>query len=296
MLQCAAAPWTRTRTRPKAAPTASKVLWREQPGAQCSTRISIALFLVVLCKFFATSRRWGVLASNSSVTAQQFKQAVLLEKIKGFVISHHGRGLLGRPAENLALLPASTRLRFLPISCFSLSLSPGNLNTDSLPPSHPCSQSSKPPGFLILMLRDGFPLFPWLCCAHRTPGPAAEPLPAPRTAVLAQHGTQHKAVPTWDPGSSKAQDHPPPQTPSSADGASTHAAPSTSSPGWSEVAVATPPYVIHPVRLQVCGGNGAILEVSLGSFLIISMASHQCSQPGHAPQCLEQAWNHGGDG
>lgn len=73
------------------------------------------------------------------------------------------------------------------------------------------------------------------------------------------------------------------------DGASTHAAPSTSSPGWSEVAVATPTYVIHPVRLQVCGGNGAILEVSLGSFLIISMASRQCTQPGHAPRHLGRA-------
>lgn len=134
------------------------------------------------------------------------------------------------------------------------------------------------------------------CCAHRTPGPAAEPLPAPRTPVLAQDGTQRRGAATWDPGSSKAQDHPPPQTPSPADGASTHTAPSTSSPGWSEVAVATPPYVIHPVRLQVCGGNGAILEVSLGSCLIISVASHQCSQPGHAPRRSERAWNHSGDG
>lgn len=173
VLHGAPAPGTGARPRPKAAPTASKVLWREQPGAECSTRISIALFLVVLCKFSATSRRWGVLASNSSVTAQQFKQAVLLEKIKGFVISHHGRGLLGRPAENLALLPASTRLRFLPVSCFSLSLSPGNLNTDSLPPSHPCSQSSKPPGFLIPTLRDGFPLFPWQPSVLRPPHPRA---------------------------------------------------------------------------------------------------------------------------
>lgn len=60
------------------------------------------LFLVTLCKFFATSGMWGVLASNCRVTAQRLQQAVpLVRKIKGFVISHNKRGLWGRPSENL---------------------------------------------------------------------------------------------------------------------------------------------------------------------------------------------------
>lgn len=67
------------------------------------------------------------------------------------------------------------------------------------------------------------------------------------------------------------------------DGTAAHAAPATSSPGWSEVAVATITYVIHPARLQVWGGNCAIFEVSLGSFLISSVAWSQRSRPGHAP-------------
>lgn len=118
---------------------------REQSA---SIRVSITLFLVALCKFFATSRMWGVLASNSSVTAQQFKQAVLLvEKIKGFVISRNKRGLLGRPSENrahLGLLPASELLSFPPVFCFSLSLSPGNLSTESLSASHPLAPKANP--------------------------------------------------------------------------------------------------------------------------------------------------------
>lgn len=118
---------------------------REQSA---SIRVSITLFLVALCKFFATSRMWGVLASNSSVTAQQFKQAVLLvEKIKGFVISRNKRGLLGRPSENrahLGLPPASELLSFPPVFCFSLSLSPGNLSTESLSASHPLAPKANP--------------------------------------------------------------------------------------------------------------------------------------------------------
>lgn len=113
-----------------------------------SIRVSITLFLVALCKFFTTSRMWGVLASNSSVTAQQFKQAVLLvEKIKGFVISRNKRGLLGRPSENLTHLglpPASELLSFPPVFCFSLSLSPGNLSTESLSASHPLAPKANP--------------------------------------------------------------------------------------------------------------------------------------------------------
>lgn len=102
-----------------------------------SIRISITLFLVTLCKFFATSWMWGVLASNSSVTAQQFKQAVpLVKKIKGFVISHNKRSLLGRPSENLTSRPALRQLlHFPPILCFSLS--PGSLSTETLSPLYP---------------------------------------------------------------------------------------------------------------------------------------------------------------
>lgn len=38
-------------------------------------------------------------------------------------------------------------------------------------------------------------------------------------------------------------------------------------------------YVIHPARLQVWGGNCAIFEVSLGSFLI-NQRWHHASAPG----------------
>ena len=80
------------------------------------------------------------------------------------------------------------------------------------------------------------------------------------------------------------------------DGTSAHAAPATSSLGWSEVAVATPIYVIQPARLQVWGGNCAIFEVSLGSFLITSVASRQLSRPGHTPQRRDRAPCRGSDG
>lgn len=91
----------------------------QAPGRRvASICISITLFLVMLCKFFATSWMWGVLASNSSVTAQQFKQAVpLVKKIKGFVISYNKRGLLGQPSEILLYLaaPLSSQPLLLPI-------------------------------------------------------------------------------------------------------------------------------------------------------------------------------------
>lgn len=80
------------------------------------------------------------------------------------------------------------------------------------------------------------------------------------------------------------------------DGTAAHAAPATSSPGWSEVAVATITYVIHPARLQVWGGNCAIFEVSLGSFLITSVASRQRSRPGHAPGRRDGGWGRDSDG
>lgn len=113
-----------------------------------STRISITLFLVTLCKFFATSWMWGVLASNSSVTAQQFKQAVpLVKKIKGFVISHNKRGLLGRPSENLSHLGllGDSRSTFFPSSA-SLYPQETGVPKTFLPRYPPCSQSGSSAG------------------------------------------------------------------------------------------------------------------------------------------------------
>lgn len=60
--------------------------------------------------------------------------------------------------------------------------------------------------------------------------------------------------------------------------------------------MATPVYVIHPARLQVWGGNCAISEVSLGSFLITSVASRQLSRPGHASPRRDRVPCRGSDG
>lgn len=112
-----------------------------------SIRISITLFLVTLCKFFATSWMWGVLASNSSVTAQQFKQAVPpVKKIKGFVISHNKRGPLGRPSENLSHLGllSDSRSTFLPSSASPYPQEVSVLKT--FLPRTPCSQRESSAG------------------------------------------------------------------------------------------------------------------------------------------------------
>lgn len=90
---------------------------------------------------------WGVLASNSSVTAQQFKQAVpLVRKIKGFVISDNKRGLLGRPSENLLHLGllADSRSTFFPCSASPYPLESECRKPFSLIP--PCCQRGSMPG------------------------------------------------------------------------------------------------------------------------------------------------------